>query len=148
MHRTTLRNCSSSLDMHHTCTIQRWEIVLVCSICTIHAPYMHRTFISKNINEVSYLTVCMVHVCCIIRCMYGAFWQFCTVQIVCYEAAMKEMIPTYLTHVIWKPRHQKQLSVAIQVELWIHKKKSNICVWVQFTLKVLIIPVTVGFVLN
>ena len=59
--------------MHHTCTIQ----------CTIHAPYMHRTFISKNINEVSYLTVCMVHCTVHVWCMYGAFRRFCTVQIVC-----------------------------------------------------------------
>ena len=37
MHRTSLRNCSQTLDMHHTCTVQ----------CTIHAPYMHHTTISN-----------------------------------------------------------------------------------------------------
>ena len=62
--------------MHHT--------------CTIHAPYMHRTTISnwKYILSTNFLLnsmygACMVHVWCIVRCMYGAFRRFCMVQIVC-----------------------------------------------------------------
>ena len=73
MHRTTLRNCSQRSDMHHTCTVHCWEIVLkVYYLCTIHAPYMHRTTISnwKYILSTNYL----------LNSVYGACMVHCTVH--------------------------------------------------------------------
>ena len=77
--------------MHHTCTVHCWEIGLIG----------YYTFLwSMLFHEIYYLTLCTVHVWCMhVWCMYGAFWGFCTVQIVC--CVIISAI-TFLTNYVWQ----------------------------------------------